>query len=402
MTLPYEILEEILGRLDFHDLAVLSTTNRTFQFITESILYQSITLGGAISWDIFANHLEGELQEAMAISSNVRRNFHRMRSITRSEPRGHHVRTLAIETTLWLENPSALLPSFFRQIEKAIMLMPNVKSLLVADIPGTLCPLISLCGSLTKVEEFYASIPADSLLASWLENNRDINAILLPSPTESMGEYGQGLFVRIAAVNDLSAATHTPNGNLHSVAFEALKLSTAPLEILHLTLFGDSSLGSLLRCQGVHLGVKFFGLTAHIDTIWEVRDALNVFKVSKILTVSNKLFRSLVQVLSRFPNLAAFYVAALHISHLEGSDFRSYLDMWRSHCPHLGRIIFRNITVVDGLVKKAGYLHDGDRGWVRDDSRLVIDEEFDIHAQVQEGAGASIISLIDGTPILNT
>jgi hypothetical protein len=111
--------------------------------------------------------------------------------------------------------------------------------------------------------------------------------------------------------------------------------------------------------------------------------------------VSKKMFQSLVQVLSRFPNVQAFYVAAPQIRHLEDNDFRSFLDIWRSHCPHLVRITFRNFPViVDSEVKKSGYHHGGDRGWVRDDSRLAIDEEFDFQAYLESRDSDAAVTFI--------
>jgi hypothetical protein len=297
MALPYDLFVDILGRLDFQDLLVVSATSRTLQFISESILYRDVTLGGAPKGGLL--FVLGA-EDTNPPASDVQRNFSRMRSIMRWEPRGQHVHTLTIDTSVWFKNPHVLLPSFFRQIERAIKLMPNVKSLCVTDLPGTPCRLISLCGSLTKVEDFTSNIPADSLLAAWLENNKNITTLTLPSHLEFLGEHGLGPFnlsadalpkllfvlstpanipllvpgrpVYIVAVTDLSAAPHILDSNLHPKAFEAMKLSTVPMELIHIQIFGELSLAGLLRCQSVHLDVRFIGLAAFLDTIPEVRN----------------------------------------------------------------------------------------------------------------------------------
>jgi hypothetical protein len=100
------------------------------------------------------------------------------------------------------------------------------------------------------------------------------------------------------------------------------------------------------------------------------------------------MFKSLVQFFARFPNFEAFYVLVPSTFHLEVNDLPPLLDLWRSRCLQLGRIIFRCFPLIDNQFQetKIGYLHDGS-GWVRHDTRVAIDDEGDIY-----GGGMSVES----------
>ena len=109
------------------------------------------------------------------------------------------------------------------------------------------------------------------------------------------------------------------------------------------------------------------------------------------------MFKSLVQFLSRFPNLEAFYVLVSSTLHFDDNDLLHLFDLWHPHCPRLGRIVFRNILFVDNQFKerKIGYLRDGSR-WVREDSRLAIDEEGDIYSMSTESASEAMTRVLLG------